>query len=118
MVLVGVTLAAAFTSAELRTVGSGESNAKPCGSDVHVVQSVAYSQRSRGYVITTLRLTSGVDCGGMRYQVALLGTRNIRLAERDGRLDTQGAASPDFSQGAVAAGAVTSTAVAVSGTPR
>jgi hypothetical protein len=118
IVLVGVTLAAAFTSASLRTVGSGESNAKPCGSAVHVVQNAAYAQELGGYAITTVPLASGTDCAGMHYQVSLLGAGNVSLAERSGRLDASGAASPDFSEGLVAASAVTGIAVSISGTPR
>ena len=105
--LVGVTLAAAFTSASLRTVGSGESNAKPCASPVHVVQHAAYAQRLGGYAITTVLLASGADCAGMHYQVSLLGAGKVLLAEQSGRLNASGAAAPDFAGGLVTASAVT-----------
>ena len=117
ILLIGVTVAAAFTSASLRTVGSGESNAKPCGSAVRVSQNAAYAQALGSYSITTVRIGSGPDCAGMKFQASLIGAGRVTLAELSGRLNGRGAAVVDFAGRLVPAHAVTGIAVSISGRP-
>ncbi|HWC33457.1 MAG TPA: hypothetical protein VG650_01400 [Mycobacteriales bacterium] len=111
----GVTAFAASLSVNTSSLGAGNATVSSCNASAAVTYNTTPTTSAKTYKVTTAPVTSSAACASMGYQVTLLGASNASLGQVTGSLDTNGAASPDFSSQNIAAQDVVGIAVVITG---